>query len=45
MASLIALIYNWRSLYLRFYDEENHRGANCADQRETPAALSPLRSG
>jgi hypothetical protein len=27
MANLIALIYNWWSLYLRFYDEEHHREA------------------
>jgi hypothetical protein len=27
MANLIALIYNWRNLYLRFYDEEHHREA------------------
>ena len=27
MANLIALFYNWWSLYLRFYDEGNHREA------------------
>jgi len=27
MANLIALIYNWWSLYVRFYDEEHHREA------------------
>ncbi len=27
MANLIALFYNWWSLYLRFYDEEHHREA------------------
>lgn len=27
MANLIALIYNWWNLYLRFYDEEHHREA------------------
>ena len=27
MANLIALVYNWWSLYLRFYDEEHHREA------------------
>ena len=45
MANLIALVYNWWSLYLRFYDGEHHREAICADQLETPAALYPLRSG
>ena len=25
--NLIALIYNWWSLYVRFYDEEHHREA------------------
>jgi hypothetical protein len=27
MANLIALIYNWWNLYLRFYDEGHHREA------------------
>jgi hypothetical protein len=27
MANLVALIYNWWTLYLRFYDEEHHREA------------------
>lgn len=27
MANLIALVYNWWTLYLRFYDEEHHREA------------------
>ena len=27
MANLIALIYNWWNLYLRFYDEDHHREA------------------
>ena len=27
MANLIALIYNWWNLYVRFYDEEHHREA------------------
>ncbi len=27
MANLVALIYNWWNLYLRFYDEEHHREA------------------
>jgi hypothetical protein len=27
MANLIALVYNWWSLYLRFYDAEHHREA------------------
>lgn len=27
MANLIALVYNWWNLYLRFYDEEHHREA------------------
>ena len=27
MANLVALIYNWWSLYVRFYDEERHREA------------------
>lgn len=26
-ANVIALVYNWWSLYLRFYDEEHHREA------------------
>jgi len=30
-ANLIALFYNWWTLYLRFYDEEHHREAICAD--------------
>ena len=27
MANLIALVYNWWNLYVRFYDEEHHREA------------------
>jgi len=27
MANLVALFYNWWSLYIRFYDEEHHREA------------------
>ena len=27
MANLIALVYNWWALYLRFYDQEHHREA------------------
>tara|TARA_R110002111_G_scaffold237503_1_gene298815 strand:- start:107 stop:1696 length:1590 start_codon:yes stop_codon:yes gene_type:complete len=27
MANLVALIYNWWNLYVRFYDEEHHREA------------------
>jgi hypothetical protein len=27
MANLVALVYNWWNLYLRFYDEEHHREA------------------
>lgn len=27
MANLVALFYNWWTLYLRFYDEEHHREA------------------
>ena len=27
MANLVALIYNWWTLYVRFYDEEHHREA------------------
>ena len=45
MASFIALIYNGWHLYCRFYDETHNREAICADLRDHPAALSPLRSG
>ena len=27
MANLVALVYNWWNLCLRFYDEEHHREA------------------
>ena len=45
MAAFIAIVYNWRNLYVRFYDETHHREAICADSLDHPAALSPLRSG
>ena len=45
MAAFIAIVYNWRNLYVRFYDETHHREAICADLLEHRAALSPLRSG
>jgi Transposase DDE domain len=52
MANLVALIYNWWNLYLRFYDEEHHREAIRTrpmlspewDVRSKAAAVAPSKS-
>jgi len=45
MANLIALIYNWWNLYLRFYDEGHHREAIRSRPMLMQGVARQLRSG
>lgn len=45
MANLIALIYNWWSLYTRFYDEEHHREAITSRPTLMQGVARQVRSG
>lgn len=45
MANLIALVYNWWALYLRFYDEEHHREAIRARPMLMAAVARQTQSG
>jgi len=45
MANLVALIYNWWSLYLRFYDAEHHREAIRSRPMLMAGVSRQIRSG